>query len=373
MSDPDTSTDRGSNNLLILINRPSLRIFLGLVIFAVIANFIYYRSHTVSIDDARIASDLLVISANRSGWISAMPVQSGQSVRSGQLLAQIDNRAALLALKEMDVEIESKRALIERSNHERQMLAEEQNSALNSHRAEVSSAEAEARAAESALKQSQSNFNRSTTLRDKQLISKKQWEEDQLLLEQAKEKHQQAMSQLNSRVAELRRAETHLLSLKLLDQDINILKQDLEGLLLKHEQLQLDVDDRQIRSPLSGVIDKTFGSVGEYVSPGRRLIMLHNPDDIWITANIKETQVRKIKPGMKAVVHIDAYPDQDFTAVVSKIGNAATSEFALLPNPNPSGNFTKVTQRLQINLSIDQRDGLLKPGMMVEVDIDTRT
>ena len=102
------------------------------------------------------------------------------------------------------------------------------------------------------------------------------------------------------------------------------------------------------------------------------LLMLHDPRDIWISANIKETDVRHIKPGLPADVHVDAYPERTFTARVERINNATTSEFALLPNPNPSGNFTKVTQRLQVVLSIEQQENLLKPGMMVTVDIDTR-
>ena len=67
---------------------------------------------------------------------------------------------------------------------------------------------------------------------------------------------------------------------------------------------------------------------------------------------------------------VDAYPDRDFKAEVVRLGSAATSEFALLPSPNPSGNFTKVTQRLPIRLAIEQDDALLRPGMMVEVAID---
>jgi membrane fusion protein (multidrug efflux system) len=100
--------------------------------------------------------------------------------------------------------------------------------------------------------------------------------------------------------------------------------------------------------------------------------MLHNPNDIWVNANIKETEMRHLRLGMKASIRVDAYPDRRFDASVVNIANATSSEFALLPNPNPSGNFTKVTQRLRIKLAVQQVENLLKPGMMVEVTINTR-
>jgi membrane fusion protein (multidrug efflux system) len=345
-------------------------IAVGLVM---LGSMIYERSHTVAINDARIASDVIVISSNRTGWITDFPVGSGQRVEQGQLLVQIDDRAARLALAEIDVEIASKEAAIARSRNERVMVAEEQASLLASQREKVKSASANARKTESALKLAQSNFDRSTKLREKQLLSKKRWEEDELALQQAREDNQQAASNLNQQSAELRKVKAQQLSVQLLEQNIAIMEQQLQALKLKRDQMQLDVADRQVRSPKDAIIDKTFGNVGEYIAPGRRLLMLHDPSDIWINANVKETEVRHLHPGMQAEVIVDAYPDRVFTATVRGIANATTSEFALLPNPNPSGNFTKVTQRLRITLDIEQVDNLLKPGMMVEIKIDTRT
>jgi membrane fusion protein (multidrug efflux system) len=67
---------------------------------------------------------------------------------------------------------------------------------------------------------------------------------------------------------------------------------------------------------------------------------------------------------------VDAYPGERFEGVLTRIGSAATSEFALLPSPNPSGNFTKITQRLPVRIALEQREGKLRPGMMVEVDLE---
>ena len=104
-------------------------------------------------------------------------------------------------------------------------------------------------------------------------------------------------------------------------------------------------------------------------SAGQRLLMVHDPQKIWVAANVRETDIKHLKLGSAAGVTVDAYPDQTFRGNITRIGNAATSEFALLPTPNPSGNFTKIAQRLAIRIELETKSTLLRPGMMVEVDI----
>ena len=120
------------------------------------------------------------------------------------------------------------------------------------------------------------------------------------------------------------------------------------------------------------MIDRVFVEEGEFLGEGRRVLMLHDPENTWVEANIKETQVRRLKVGQRVAIDVDAYPDDKFIGRVAKIGGAATSSFALLPTPNPSGNFTKVTQRIPVKITFEQRPRPLAPGMMVEVEIDTR-
>jgi membrane fusion protein (multidrug efflux system) len=117
----------------------------------------------------------------------------------------------------------------------------------------------------------------------------------------------------------------------------------------------------------------TFVRKGEHVAAGQRILMFHNPTEIWVEANVKETDVAQLKTGMKAKVYVDAYSGKPFKAEVHRIGQAATNRFALLPDPNPSGNFTKITQRLPLRLKLIDHDARLRPGMMVEVYIETGT
>jgi membrane fusion protein (multidrug efflux system) len=115
----------------------------------------------------------------------------------------------------------------------------------------------------------------------------------------------------------------------------------------------------------------TFVRKGEHVSVGQRILMFHDPEKIWVDANVKETDVANLRVGMKAKIYVDAYPSRIFDAEIYKIGQAATNRFALLPDPNPSGNFTKVTQRLPLRLKLLENDLNLRPGMMVEAYIET--
>jgi membrane fusion protein (multidrug efflux system) len=137
-------------------------------------------------------------------------------------------------------------------------------------------------------------------------------------------------------------------------------------------QQKVILAERQVLAQLPGIVDQTFVNAGEYLMPGQRIALVHNPENVWVKANIKETEVRHLNVGQSVKIEVDAYPDKVFSGEVVRIGHAATSQFALLPSTNPSGNFTKVTQRLPIKISLAQEGELLRPGMMVEIAIDIR-
>jgi membrane fusion protein (multidrug efflux system) len=133
--------------------------------------------------------------------------------------------------------------------------------------------------------------------------------------------------------------------------------------------LKLDVNDQRIRSPVTGVIARKFAEPGEYIQSGQNLMLVYSPDQLWIEANIKETAFASVKVGQRVRITVDALSGEAFNGRVERIGTAATSEFALLPSPNPSGNFTKTTQRVPVRILFDEADERLRPGLMVEVGI----
>ena len=158
----------------------------------------------------------------------------------------------------------------------------------------------------------------------------------------------------------------------MIDAQIEALTHQVANLAAQMHQQQVDVEDRTIKAPVPAVIDRTFMLPGEYVAAGQRILMLHNPNEVWVEANIKETQVGQVKLGQTVHVTVDAYPGVKFTGKVTRIGSATTARFALLPTPNPSGNFTKITQRMPVKIDMVEMPKPLTPGMMVEVEIDVR-
>jgi membrane fusion protein (multidrug efflux system) len=150
---------------------------------------------------------------------------------------------------------------------------------------------------------------------------------------------------------------------------LTVLARQADEIRAQIKRQEVDIADRVIASPADGKIVMTFVRKGEQVSAGQRIAMFHDPQQIWVEANVKETDVAALKPGMKAEIHVDAYPGRVFHGEVFRIGQVATNKFALLPDPNPSGNFTKITQRLPVRIRLTETDNALRPGMMVEVDI----
>jgi membrane fusion protein (multidrug efflux system) len=139
---------------------------------------------------------------------------------------------------------------------------------------------------------------------------------------------------------------------------------------LKNMEIQLA--DATIKAPVSGVVALKSVEDGEIVSFGQQLFSISNLSDVWISANIEETYISRIKVGQLVGFTIDAYPDKKFLGKVIEVGPASGSQFALLPTENASANFTKVTQRLPIKIKAEESDYVLKPGMSAIINILTR-
>ena len=135
------------------------------------------------------------------------------------------------------------------------------------------------------------------------------------------------------------------------------------------------LDDTVIRAPIAGVAGNRAGQTGQYVKPGTQLLSLVPLPQVYVTANFKETQLTRMRPGQAAEVWVDAYPDQPITGRVESFAPASGAQFSLLPPDNATGNFTKIVQRVPVRIALPA-DGplatLLRPGLSVTVTIDTR-
>ena len=322
--------------------------------------------------DARIAGDMVTVSSRVAGWVTALPVTEGQLINSGQMLVKIDDRESKLLVKQLEAQRDAIKAQRDRLVTQRSLVDVQTKSRVNTQLAAVNAAAATVDALKPQLENARSNFAREKELFKKKVISRRQFDQTRTTMQQVDGEYRTSVAELEEARNRLREARAYQHQLAVLDSEIEILVHEENELYAQIDRQRLDRADRTIGSPVNGVVDRVFVEEGEYVTPGQRLLLVHDPKRVWIDANVKETDIRKVKIGQVADVTVDAFPDKKFSGKVIAIGNAATSEFALLPTPNPSGNFTKITQRLRVRVAIDQEQNLLRPGMMVEVFIDVR-
>jgi membrane fusion protein, multidrug efflux system len=136
-----------------------------------------------------------------------------------------------------------------------------------------------------------------------------------------------------------------------------------------------DLDFTSVRAPVDGIFSNRLVNTGDFVSMGQRLGNVVPLDDVFIDANYKETQLKRIRPGQPATISVDAYGHRKFAGVVESISPAAGSVFTLLPPDNATGNFTKIVQRLPVRIRVPKdvaRQNLLRAGMSVYATVDTR-
>lgn len=332
----------------------------------------WYLHHLGHVDesDARVDAELVALSSRVAGWVTAMEVSEGSRVAKDDVLVKIDDRLSQVRLAELRHGRDEALAERDRVLAEIAMVDARTASREAGQRSELAAAHALSQSLGVELKYAEDEFKRAEALAKRGVVAARALDQARTAYLQA----QQALLRANAQVAS---AEAGLREATAARREIEVLKAERARLELRAQAIEaqlraqaIDIADRLIRSPVDGVVSRTFVAAGEYVTPGQRIALLHDPERIWIEALIKETEIRRVRVGQPVEVEIDAYPGELFRGTVERIGHAATSEFSLLPSPNPSGNFTKVTQRIPIRIAVPQQAGRLKPGMMVEVSID---
>lgn len=340
-----------------------------LVGIAGLTYWVYGRYTNVVVYDARIKADMIMISSRIDGWVIDVPASEGLSVEVDAPLIKIDGRESAILLREIDAQRKSLEAEQDQIEAEVRMIDQQTRGRFEAARAALTASRAAKAGMDSELEQVKNDFDRGQSLLNKKVISRQRWESLRTAYRRAGQqvlKGEADVAQANAAVVE---AEADRQRMDVLRGRIASLRFDEERLGTQKERQQLDLADRTIKAPSKGTIDRTFIEPGEYVARGQRLLLMHNSAVVWVEANVKETDIRNVKLGAIAKISVDAYPDLVVVGEVVRIGNAATNQFALLPSPNPSGSFTKITQRLPVKIAVPQTDGLLRPGMMVEVEI----
>ena len=351
----------GSRRLLIVV--------VACAILAAGGGWWLYRQMThVFVNDARVAANMIAVSSRVPGWVTAIEVVEGDLAKAGKVLVSIDSRESRLLIDEFDARLagivsrrEEIQARIRMTDLQTASRIEAQEAAIRSSQAALAVAVAQRDLARIENDQSEK-------LAPSGMITRVRLDQTRAALETARQQALRAQADVENAHAALAQA-------KAARGDLAVLARQLAALVPEEQQLRaqqgralMDLRDRAILMPFDGAVDRVFVDVGEYVTPGQRLLMVHDPAQVRIEANVKETDIRYFTPGKAVRVSVDALQGRVFEGTVASVSHAATSEFALLPSPNPSGNFTKITQRLPVRVTVRQQDGLLKPGMMVELE-----
>ena len=374
LSESPSATDKPPRSPTRRTGRGKLILVLAAAVVLMIwgGRWLYHRYTHVYTDDARIDGEVVTISSRAAGWLTEMDVIEGDRVTKGQVLARVDARDSLLqreVLMSKLASIESQMAVVHAQTGQ---VDQETLGKVQSDTNRLVAAEAEVASLDVALKQAQYDYERARELTAQKWLSQQAMERARTTVQQTQEQHRKAVAEVAAARGMLSVAGGSRRQLQVLASQIEVLARQANEIRAEVKRRDVDIADRTIASPGDGRVVMTFVRKGEHVSVGQRILMFHDPKQIWVEANIKETDVGLLEPGMKAHVRVDAYRDRDFGGTVHRIGQAATSKFALLPDPNPSGNFTKITQRLPVRILLDETDVRLRPGMMVEVDIAVR-
>jgi membrane fusion protein (multidrug efflux system) len=380
--------------------KPRTKILLGvagvLLITAAAAAGYYFFAGWESTDDAQIDGYVNPISSRVAGYITKVYVEDNQYVKAGTLLAQIDPTDYQVALGSAQATLANDRATADASqvnvpitsvNAVSQITSAQAD--VDNSRAAISGSEKQLAAARATLLQAEANNAKAQddVKRYKQLVDKQEIAEQQYVqavqtanataaaVEVAAANVQadqdgvtQAQGKSDQAVAALESARTGPQQVRIQQSRAVAAAALAEKSQEAVEQAQLNLNYTRIMAPVDGLIAKRSVQVGEYVAPGQQLLAVVPLEDIWVTANFKETQLKNVRPGQPVEIFVDAY-GRDYTGHVESIAGGTGAIFSLLPPENATGNYVKVVQRVPVRLRFDQGqdpDHRLRPGLSVE-------
>lgn len=360
-------------------------------------------------DDAYLRANVTPLSTKAAGLVASVEVSDYQRVKAGDLLARLhdDDFRAQVAQAEAAVQAgESGLVNNQRQKELQDARVQQAQTGIAAAEAEISAAEAGIQAANSALANARSAL--SATDADVQRTSLERKRQEALVaaesatrqkLEQAAADEERfhaqrssreaeidsARAQLASRQADLSRARAHLESTRaeleaqrrqrsVLDSQEQLLQADLKARQAALELSRTNLSYTRIVAPEDGIVGERKVRAGQFVSPGTQIVSLVERE-IWVQANYRETQLRRIRPADPAQIRVDEFPDLTLKGKVAEIAPASGSQFALLPPDNATGNFTKVTQRVPVKIILDEgQAGMdrLRPGLSVVAMIRTK-
>jgi membrane fusion protein, multidrug efflux system len=337
--------------------RKFVLIGVGLLIALAAASYgAYYvvvgRFH-VSTDDAYVRANNTMLGARVSGHIEAIFPGDNALVHTGEVIFKIDDGDYRIAVNAARTRIETQQATIDRIG--RQVTAQE--SAVEQAKAQLASAEA-------GLKRANLDYDRQQTLSTKGFAT-------HATFEQSEAGRDQGLAGVKAAQAAYDAARDNVEVTRAQQAEARAQLAELQTSLAKAER---DLDFTSVRAPVDGTFSNRLVNTGDFIVVGQRLGNVVPLNDVFIDANFKETQLKRIRPGQPVTISVDAYGHRKFAGVVESISPAAGSVFTLLPPDNATGNFTKIVQRLPVRIRVPKdvaKQNLLRAGMSVYATVDT--
>ena len=350
-------------------NRQRIAIAAGLLLLLLTARIVMDRAAYVSTSDARIAADMIAVSTDISGRITSVAVSEGDRVATGDVLYTIDDREAAFLLAQYEAEANRLRAEIVREEARAGLATSKAGSQVAARQAGTRSASASVEAARSNLENAQQEHDRTKNLFEQGRIAKSTYDKAKYALDTAAQALLRAQAERETAAADQRTASITGQEVRLIDYDLSVLQAELEQAAARVEAQKVVLDQHTIRAPVDGVIDELFYDAGEHSLQGFRMALMHDPGAVWVSANIKETDIRNVHPGAAVKVKADSNPSADIQGRVTRVREATLSEAAMMPNTNASGVFTKITQRIKVRIDLEPTDVHLRTGTMVSIRI----
>lgn len=356
----------------------------------------YFESYE-STDDAQVDGDIYAVTTRIAGTVKAVYVQDNDQVKAGQLLVELDPRDYQVALEQAEAALKESRTLIAVARPNVPITTTSTETSLTSAVTEVAQARAALAAAErdydsataDVRKSEADNVKAQSDLdRYKILVAKDEISQQQYVAAQAAAKStaadveaKKATAEAAARTIEEMRARLEQSQTKQVEAEQNrphqiaiqnATVQNRQASAVQQQavvdQAELNLSYTKIFAPIDGVIGKKSAEPGQQVAPGQQLMADVPLSGIWITANFKETQLKRMKPGQRATIHVDAY-DRDYEGYVENLAGATGARFSLLPPENATGNYVKVVQRVPVRIRLkagEDKNHELRPGMSVD-------
>jgi membrane fusion protein (multidrug efflux system) len=373
--------------------------FLLVLAAAVTASVLWWiRSNTYeTTDDAQVETHLSAISSRVAGTVTTVYVEEGQFVKVGDPIADLDPRDYQNALDQAQSKMLESEAQVRALNPNVPITETSNRATVSSTEADlanaeaaVSAAERDHEAAEADLRQAEANAAKAQAdvARYQPLVAKDEVPREQYdqvvatakaqaaLVDSRRASAAAALKTVDQRNAILAQTRVHLnearenapLQLDLRRADIASRQASVKTTGTEVARARLDLSYTKITAPVAGIVSRRSVEVGQRVNAGQQMVQVAQIDDLWVTANYKETQLRRMRPGQRVTIHVDAFK-QDMNGTVDSLPASTGAITSLLPPENATGNYVKVVQRLPVRIRFDPgQSGLdrLRPGMSVD-------